>query len=114
MVTKNLYGFLEVPDDASEEEIKSAYRKLAKKYHPDVTGLDRGKAEEIFKNINVAYDVLSNPAKRSMYDQSLKYGEFRATIRPAYNWIYLAYLDGYGWSRLYKKGWNEHHEMMYR
>ncbi len=114
MVTKTLYDVLEVPEGASGDEIKSAYRRLAKKYHPDVAEGDRGLAEEIFKKISAAYDVLSNPAKRNMYDQSLKYGGFETVSGPAYEWVYLGYLDDYGWSPRYKREWNEHHDVMYR
>jgi curved DNA-binding protein CbpA len=113
MVTKTFYEVLGVSDDASDEEIKSAFKRLAKRYHPDVTEIDREIAEETFKKIAAAYDVLSSPAKRSMYDQSLKYGGFEVRPEPMYDWIYLAYMDDYGWFPRYVKEWNEHHEVMY-
>lgn len=59
------YDTLGVSKDASQEEIKRAYRKLAHKYHPDKGGGD----EEMFKNINEAYQVLGNEGKRRQYDQ---------------------------------------------
>ena len=114
MVTKTLYEVLDVSNNASDEEIKSAFRRLAKKYHPDVAEGDRKLAEEEFKEIAAAYDVLSNPAKRSMYDQSLKYGAFKVRSQPMHEWVYLTYLDDYGWFPRYRKGWNERHDMMYR
>ncbi|RAX57329.1 DnaJ family protein [Helicobacter monodelphidis] len=66
-MSKSLYETLEVSQDASEEEIKKAYRKLARIYHPDVNK-DK-KAEEKFKEINAAYEILSDAKKRKQYDQ---------------------------------------------
>lgn len=64
---KDYYAILGVSKNASDDEIKSSYRKLAKKYHPDVNQGD-AKAEEMFKEVSTAYAVLSDPAKRSAYD----------------------------------------------
>lgn len=71
MATKDLYEVLGVKRDASEKEIRSAYRRLARKYHPDVNPSDTS-AEAMFKEINAAHDVLSDPEKRKKYD---KYGD---------------------------------------
>lgn len=62
------YGILQVSKTASEAEIKRAYRKLAMRYHPD-RNPDDAEAEEKFKEINEAYEVLSDPQKRAAYDQ---------------------------------------------
>lgn len=67
MADKNYYDTLGVGKDASPEEIKSAYRKLAKKYHPDIS--KEPDAAEKFKEINEAYECLSDPQKKSNYDQ---------------------------------------------
>ena len=64
---KDYYKILGVPRAASEKDIKSAYRKLARKYHPDVNPGDKA-AEERFKEISEAYEVLSDPHKKSQYD----------------------------------------------
>jgi len=68
MEFKDYYKILGVSRDATEEEIKRAYRKLARQYHPDVNPGDKA-AEEKFKEINEAYEVLSDPEKRRKYDQ---------------------------------------------
>ena len=65
---RDYYETLEVPRGATEEEIRKAYRKLARKHHPDVNRSDKS-AEEKFKEINEAYQVLSDPEKRKRYDQ---------------------------------------------
>src|SRR5437588_9903894 len=64
---KDYYKILSVSRGASADEIKKAFRKLARKYHPDVNPGDK-KAEEKFKEINEAYEVLSDPDKRRKYD----------------------------------------------
>ncbi len=68
MTYKDYYKVLGVGQNATTEEIKRAYRKLAKKYHPDKAKGDKA-AEEKFKNINEANGVLSDPVKRKKYDQ---------------------------------------------
>jgi len=68
MEYKDYYDILGVSRDADEKEIKRAFRRLARKHHPDVNPGDPG-AEERFKEINEAYEVLSDPEKRRKYDQ---------------------------------------------
>lgn len=65
------YDVLGVPGDATAEDIRKAYRRLAKKYHPDSSDLPAGEAEEMFRKVGEAYDVLSDPERRAEYDDSL-------------------------------------------
>jgi len=68
MAGKDYYQILGVNRNASEKEIKQAFRRLARKYHPDLNSGDKS-AEAKFKEINAAYEVLSNPEKRKKYNQ---------------------------------------------
>lgn len=68
--TKNLYKLLELSRVASQDDIRKAHRKLARKHHPDANPEDP-RAEERFKQIQQAYEVLSNPEKRRKYDKEL-------------------------------------------
>jgi curved DNA-binding protein CbpA len=68
---KTYYTILGIKENASPKEIKSAYKTLMKKYHPDVYKGDLKQAEKISSEINVAYDVLGNPTSRAEYDQML-------------------------------------------
>ena len=65
---RDYYEVLGVPKDADEDALKKAYRKLAKKYHPDANPGDKA-AEAKFKEASEAYSVLSDPQKRQQYDQ---------------------------------------------
>ena len=76
---KDYYGLLGVKKGASAEDIRKAFRKLARKYHPDVNPGDKS-AEEKFKAISEANDVLSDPKKRKIYDQL---GFYSDNIDPA-------------------------------
>ncbi len=69
MTQRDYYEVLGIPKGASVEEIKKSYRKLAMQYHPDVTKEDTKVAEEKFKEISEAYEVLADEKKRQLYDQ---------------------------------------------
>ncbi|NBD36897.1 MAG: DnaJ domain-containing protein, partial [Chloroflexi bacterium] len=66
-MNNDYYQVLNVGKNASPEEIKRAYRRQARRYHPDVNS--KPDAEERFKEVNQAYEVLSDPEKRAMYDR---------------------------------------------
>lgn len=74
MDNKDYYKIMGVSPEASEKDIKLAYRKLARKYHPDIS--KEPEAEEKFKEMGEAYEVLKDPVKRTQYDQELKYRHF--------------------------------------
>ncbi|MBI3797815.1 MAG: J domain-containing protein [Deltaproteobacteria bacterium] len=79
MAQKDLYHALGVSRTASADDIKKAYRKLARKHHPDINPGNKA-AEERFKEISIAHDVLSDPGKRKLYDE---FGE--AGLRPGFD-----------------------------
>src|SRR5256885_11379842 len=72
---QDYYQALGVPETATTDEIKKAFRRLAKQYHPD-RNPNKPQAADRFKEINEAHDVLSDPNKRKKYDQLRRYGAF--------------------------------------
>ena len=67
-MAKDYYQILGIDKNASQDQIKSAYRKMAKKWHPDANPDNKAEAEEKFKDVGEAYSVLSDPKKKQMYD----------------------------------------------
>src|ERR1700694_1555160 len=103
---KDPYAVLGVSKTASSEEIKKAYRKLAKKHHPDVNPGDK-KAEEKFKDISSAFDIVGDPKRRSLYDEfgevATKPGFDEAKVR-AYQQQAAAAGAGFGGGRGFSSG----------
>src|SRR5437868_14398812 len=82
---KDYYEILGVPRTASDAEIKKAFRKLAREFHPDVAK-NKKQAEEKFKEINEAYEVLGDPPKRKKYDELGPNWSSGSEFRPPPGW----------------------------
>jgi molecular chaperone DnaJ len=76
VAAKDFYQVLGVPDSASQDDIKKAYRRLAKQYHPDANPNNSKAAAERFKEVSEAHSTLSDPEKRKHYDQMRRFGAF--------------------------------------
>ena len=91
MAHKTLYNTLGLSSGASADEIKKAFRRLAKQYHPDKNPNNK-KSEESFKEIRAAYSVLSNPNTRKEYDLKMRIAglsnNVNSNISPAYGYAY--------------------------
>lgn len=108
---KDYYEILNVSKDASQDEIKSSFRRLAKKYHPDLNPNDK-EAEQRFKEINEAYEVLSDPEKRRRYDTfgpegvngQAGYGQGFGGFGDIFEDIFDIFGDGFGQTTSKRRG----------
>ncbi len=90
---KDYYEILGVSRNATQEEIKEAYRRLARKYHPDMNPDNREEAREKFKEISEAYEVLSDPEKRRLYDMYGHEGVSRQFGPQGFTWEHFTHFD---------------------
>ena len=84
MEFRDYYDILEVTREASKDEIKRAYRKMARKFHPDIS--KEPDAEERFKQVGEAYEVLKDAEKRAAYDQLGENWQAGQDFRPPPDW----------------------------
>ncbi len=109
---KDYYAVLGVSESASPEEIKKAYRKLARKYHPDVSKEDN--ATEKFKDVGEAYEVLKDPEKRAEYDQLRKYGAREdGSFEPPPGWQSASGFSGGGYTEADARRFSDFFEQIF-
>jgi molecular chaperone DnaJ len=103
MSREDLYVILQIGHSATVEDIKRAYRKLARRYHPDINPGDHT-AEEYFKRISEAYEILSDPAKKQFYDQHGFYTETAVEMNTATGGSWGFSFQGFDFSRSSSSG----------
>ena len=109
---KDYYATLGVSESASPEDIKKAYRKLARKYHPDVSKEEN--ASDKFKEVSEAYEVLKDPEKRAEYDQLRKYGSAGdGSFEPPPGWQSGSGFGGGGYTEADARQFSEFFEQMF-
>jgi len=109
---KDYYAVLGVSESASADEIKKAYRKLARKYHPDVS--KEKNADDKFKDVGEAYEVLKDPEKRAEYDQLRKYGaRDDGSFQPPPGWQSTSGFGGGGYTEADASQFSEFFEQMF-
>ena len=111
MEFKDYYQIIGVPRDATQDEIKRAYRKLARKYHPDVS--KEADAEARFKELGEAYEVLKDPEKRAAYDQLGADWKAGQEFRPPPGWDQGFEFHGGGFSGAENFGFSDFFESLF-
>lgn len=113
MEFKDYYQILGVSEKADKADIKKAYRKLARKYHPDVS--DEADSEDRFKEVNEAYEVLGDPEKRAEYDQLKSMGARGGdgSFRPPPNWESAAHFSEGGFTDADMHGFSDFFESIF-
>lgn len=109
---KDYYAVLGVSESASPEEIKKSYRKLARKYHPDVS--KEANADDKFKDLGEAYEVLKDPEKRGEYDQLRKHGaQSDGSFQPPPGWQSSSGFGGDGYTDADSRQFSDFFEQMF-
>ncbi|KRW81597.1 DnaJ C-terminal domain-containing protein [Marinobacter sp. P4B1] len=109
---KDYYAVLGVSESATPEDIKKAYRKLARKYHPDVSKEEN--ASDKFKDVGEAYEVLKDPEKRAEYDQLRKYGaRADGSFQPPPGWQSASGFGGGGYTEADARQFSEFFEEIF-
>ena len=109
---KDYYAVLGVSESASADEIKKSYRKLARKYHPDVSKEDD--ADDKFKDLGEAYEVLKDPEKRGEYDQLRKHGtQSDGSFQPPPGWQSSSGFGGGGYTDADSRQFSDFFEQMF-
>ena len=111
MEYKDYYKIMGVPRGATQDEIKRAYRKLARKYHPDVS--KEANAEEKFKEVGEAYEVLKDPEKRAAYDQIGSQWQQGQKFTPPPNWDAGFTFSGGGFTEADTAGFSDFFESLF-
>jgi curved DNA-binding protein len=111
MEYRDYYKILGVERSAAQDEIKRAYRKLARKYHPDVS--KEHEAEERFKEVNEAYEVLKDPEKRAAYDQLGSSWNSGQEFRPPPNWDQGFEFHGGGYTEANPEAFSDFFESLF-
>ncbi|MBN7770928.1 DnaJ domain-containing protein [Marinobacter daepoensis] len=112
MEFKDYYAVLGVSEAAPPEDIKKAYRKLARKYHPDVS--KEADASDRFKDVGEAYEVLKDPEKRAEYDQLRKYGaQADGSFQPPPGWQSASGFGGGGYTEADARQFSDFFEQMF-
>lgn len=111
MEFKDYYKIMGVSRDASQEDIKRAYRKLARKYHPDVS--KERNAEERFKELGEAYEVLKDPEKRAAYDQIAAGRQHGERFTPPPDWAFDFDFGGGGFTGSDASGFSDFFDSLF-